>query len=121
MKRKNTAIDFGKRLAKLRKSKGLTQEQLGYKIGVSRRVVAYYEGETDYPPAHLIVPLSKALNVSADELLGIKKIKNALSAKYAAMWRRLKVLETFSEKEKKAVMQYVDVIAEKNDAQQKTL
>ena len=75
MKREPTTINFGKKLANLRKSKGLTQQQLGDKIGVSKRVIAYYEGETKYPPAHLIVPLSKALSITADELLGIKKTR----------------------------------------------
>ncbi len=112
--------NFGKRIAKLRKAGGLTQEQLGKLVGVSRRVIAYYEAETKYPPAHLIVPLSKALNVSTDEVLGIKETKISLDPKLAALWRRLKVLETFSEKDKKAVVQFVEVIAEKNKAQQNT-
>jgi len=119
MKKENTTINFGKRLAKLRKAKGLTQQQLGDKIGASRRVVAYYEGETDYPPAHLIAPLSKALGLSADELLGITKTKDTLDDQLSAVWRRLKVLEGFSEKDRKAVIHYVEVIAQKNKAEQK--
>ncbi len=118
MKNKPTINDFGKRLAKLRKANGLTQQQLGDQIGVSRRVIAYYEAETDYPPAHIIVPLAQALNVSTDELLGAKDNKAPLDPKLAALWRRLKVLETFSDKDRKAVLQYVDVIAEKNKAKQ---
>jgi len=89
-------------------------------IGVSRRVVAYYEGETSYPPAHLIAPLSKALNLSTDDLLGVKKPKEMLDPGFAALWRRLKVLERFSEKDRKAVLQYVDVIEKKNRAEQNT-
>lgn len=119
MKNEPVIKDFGKRLAKFRKASGLTQERLGELVGVSKRVIAYYEGETKYPPAHLIAPLSTALNVSADELLGIKKSKIALDPKLAALWRRLKVLETFSEKDKKAVVQFVEVIADRNKAQQK--
>lgn len=117
MKNKPIISDFGKRLAKLRKANGLTQQQLGDQVGVSRRVIAYYEAETDYP-AHIIVPLAQALNVSTDELLGVKDNKASLDPKLAALWRRLKVLETFSDKDRKAVLQYVDVIAEKNKAQQ---
>jgi transcriptional regulator with XRE-family HTH domain len=119
MKNEPTINNFGKRLAKLRKAAGLTQQQLGVSTGVSKRVIAYYEGETKYPPAHLIVPLSKALNVSADELLGVTKAKNGLDPRLAALWRRLKVLESFTEKDRKAVLQYVEVIADRNKAQQK--
>jgi len=48
MKKEPTTINFRKRLANLRKSKGLTQQQLGDKIDVSKRVIVYYEGETKY-------------------------------------------------------------------------
>ena len=118
MKNEPTITDFGKRLAKLRKANGLTQQTLGDKVGVSRRVIAYYESETEYPPAHIILPLSHALNVSTDELLGAKNNKTTLDPKLAALWRRLKILETFSDKDKKAVVQFVEVIAERNKAQQ---
>ena len=117
MKKEPVIKDFGKRLAKFRKASGLTQQQLGDKVGVSKRVIAYYEGETKYPPTHLIAPLSQALNVSADELLDIKKTQIALDPKLAALWRRIKVIETFSEKDKKAVVQFVEVIADRNKAQ----
>lgn len=118
MKNKPAINDFGKRLAKLRKANGLTQQQLADQLGVSRRVIAYYEAETDYPPAHIIVPLAQALNVSTDKLLDAKDNKAPLDPKLAALWRRLKVLETFSDKDRKAVLQYVDLIAEKNKAKQ---
>jgi transcriptional regulator with XRE-family HTH domain len=118
MKKEPTTINFGKRLAELRRASGLTQQQLGESIGVSKRVIAYYEGETKYPPAHLIVPLCEALNISTEELLGVQRVKNTLDPHLAALWRRLKVLETFSEKDRKAVLRFVEVIAERNKAQQ---
>ncbi len=120
MKKETTVIDFGKKLIKFRKAKGLTQQRLADMIGVSRRVIAYYEGETKYPPVHFIVPLAKALNITTDELLGVKKTKEMLDNRFAALWRRLKILETFCEKDKRAVLQVVNVIVEKNKAQQKS-
>jgi transcriptional regulator with XRE-family HTH domain len=118
-KSESTILDFGKRLANMRKASGFTQQQLGEKVGVSKRVIAYYEGETDYPPTHLIATLAKALSVSTDELLGLKQTKETLSPNLASLWRRLKVIENFSEKEKKSVLQYVEIIAEKHKPQQK--
>lgn len=120
MKKETTIMDFGKRLAGFRKASGLTQQQLGEKVGVSKRVIAYYEGETSYPPAHLVSPLAKALNVSTDELLGLKEAKETRSPDFAALWRRLKVIENFSDKERRSVLQYVEIIAEKHKPQQKT-
>ena len=54
---------FGKRLAKLRKAAGYTQQQLADEIGATRRMIAYYESESQHPPANMLVDLAKALNV----------------------------------------------------------
>ncbi|MFH1618220.1 MAG: helix-turn-helix transcriptional regulator [Candidatus Margulisiibacteriota bacterium] len=120
MKKDTTITDFGKRIADLRKMRGLTQHQLGKAIGVSKRVIAYYEGETKYPPAHLIVPLAQALNVSTDELLGVKDVTPIVAPQCAALWRKLKILEDFPEKDRKAVLHYVDALAAKNKAERKS-
>jgi transcriptional regulator with XRE-family HTH domain len=65
---------FGERLSELRRRVGLSQRGLAAELGISQRMVAYYEGQSDYQPAHLLAPLSELLGVSADELLGIKPI-----------------------------------------------
>lgn len=115
MKRPSTVKKFGKKLADLRRAAGLTQKQLGEKIGVSNRVIYYYESETDYPPAHLIAPLAKALNVSTDELLGVKNIKQQLDPQYVALWRRLKKIEILPKKDQKALLHYLDALVKKNE------
>jgi transcriptional regulator with XRE-family HTH domain len=114
MKRESTVRDFGKRVADLRRAAGLTQKQLGEKVSVSARVIAYYEGETNYPPAHLIKPLAKALNVSTDELLGVKAIKQQRDPQHAALWRRLKKIETLPKQDQKALLHYLDALVKKN-------
>ena len=112
MKRKTTIDGFGKRLASYRRAKGLTQHALGEKVGVSNRVVAYYEGETDYPPAHLIVPLASALGISTDELLGMSESKEDFGPANAALWRKLKLVESLSKRDQKAILHYIDMIAQ---------
>lgn len=114
MKRESTIKEFGKRLSDLRRAAGLTQGQLGEKVEVSYRVIAYYEGETSYPPAHLIEPLAKALKVSTDELLGVKDIKLQRDPQHAALWRRLKKIETLPKKDQKALLHYLDALVKKN-------
>ena len=120
MKNKSKRSEFGKRLATLRKAKGLTQSQLGDLVGVSYRVVAYYEKETQYPPSRFIVPLAKALGVSTDELLGMKETKNDLDPTKAALWRRLKVVETLPQVDQKAILHYIKTIAKNREVDQKT-
>ena len=71
MPKKNSpyVVGFGARLIALRKAADLTQEQLATKINASRRVIAYYEGETEHPPTTILPRLAQVLGVSADELL----------------------------------------------------
>jgi transcriptional regulator with XRE-family HTH domain len=119
MKKKPDTSDFGKRLARFRKAKGLTQAHLGDLVGVSNRVIAYYEKEPQYPPSRLIVPLAKALGVSSDELLGMKEAKPDLDPARAALWRKLKVVEVLPQIDQKAILHYIKTIAENREADQK--
>ena len=107
MKNKESVYEFGKRIVALRKVRGLTQTDLGKKIGISKRMVAYYEGQTQRPPAHLLIPLAKALKVEVEELLGAKK-SSILETDHAALWRRLKKAEALSKSDQKALLQVLD-------------
>ena len=62
---------FGQRVAQNRKAKGLTQEDLGERIGVLQRIMLHYENKAEYPPAQKTIDLAQALGMSVDELLGI--------------------------------------------------
>jgi transcriptional regulator with XRE-family HTH domain len=61
---------FGQRFARLRKEKGLTQESLAKTLGVSSQAVSKWETDASMPDIALLSPLSDALGVSIDELLG---------------------------------------------------
>ena len=71
-KTNQSLADFGQRLATARKAAGYTQKQLADEIGVTRRVIAYYETESQHPPANLLADLAEALSITTDQLLGLK-------------------------------------------------
>ena len=61
------------RIAVIRKAMGLTQEQLGELVGVSRQAVSKWESGQTVPDALTVAKLCQALHVSADYvLLGIE-------------------------------------------------
>ena len=65
--------EFANRLKRIRKNLGLTQKQLGALIRVSPEVFSLYErGERRDIPIHMIIRLAKALDMSSDQLLGLK-------------------------------------------------
>jgi transcriptional regulator with XRE-family HTH domain len=98
MKRKPKFIEgkFGKTLGALRKARGLTQKELGVKIGVSQRMINYYECEAHHPPVALLPDLARALNVSLEQLFGIKAIKDPTLIEDKRLMRRLKMLKELS-------------------------
>ncbi len=61
---------FGQRFSRLRKQRGLTQEELGEKVGLSGQAVSKWENDASMPDVSLLVDLSDILGVSLDELLG---------------------------------------------------
>ena len=65
-------VTFSQRLVQIRKSKGLTQVELGKRIGVSQRIIHHYEHKAEYPPTQKLIELAQALDMSIDDLLGIK-------------------------------------------------
>lgn len=71
---------FGDRVRKLREQYGMTQAELGKIIGVSDRVLGYYEANERFPrKPEVISKLAETFNVSTDYLIGTdgKLIQNA--------------------------------------------
>lgn len=62
-------IKIGKLIAKQRKEKGLTQQELGDKVGVGYRAVSKWETGQTMPDISIINELSKNLGITTDELL----------------------------------------------------
>lgn len=109
---------FGVRLARLRKAAGYSQRELAAELGISHRVVAYYEGETQYPPAHLLPLLAKVLSVSTDELLGLASSR-ARRVPDSRLWRRFKQVEALPEREKRQVALFIDALLEREKLRQR--
>lgn len=62
-------MKLGTKLTALRRAKGLTQEQLAEKLGVSAPAVSKWETDTSYPDITLLCPLARALDTNVDTLL----------------------------------------------------
>ena len=70
---------LGKRIAALRKEKGLKQDELAEKLGVSPQAVSKWENDLTCPDISLLPALSKILGISIDELLTGKKEETAFT------------------------------------------
>ena len=64
---------FGSALRKLRKEKGLTQEQLGFEADIQRIYVSKLELGQQQPSLTTIFKLANGLSCSASELIRLKE------------------------------------------------
>lgn len=110
MKARTTDATFGKRLAALRRARGLTQAALGETVGVSQRVIAYYEGERGQPPGALLADLSRVLKVSADELLGLRPAQEKQAPKTVRLLKRLLKIADLPPADQRTVLTLLDAL-----------
>jgi transcriptional regulator with XRE-family HTH domain len=108
MPRKNNDETFGQRLARLRKMRGFSQTELGERIGVSQRVMTYYECQSERPPAYLLPKLAEALGLTVDELLGVRPVKDTPAPRNTRLWRKLRDIEKLPPGDRKAVLKVLD-------------
>lgn len=73
-------MNISDRIQALRKSRGITQEQLADAVGVSRQAVSKWEAEQASPDLERIVAMAEYFDVTTDYLLrGIEPVKEKKS------------------------------------------
>ena len=72
-------MSIGKNIAKYRKAKGLTQEELGAIIGVTNQAVSKWESEVSMPDVMLLPEIATALSITLYDLYGIAKETEKIS------------------------------------------
>lgn len=67
---------FGERLHNLREEYNVTQKQLGKFLGISARMVSFYESGTHFPrDEDLLINMAEYFHVSLDYLLGHSELR----------------------------------------------
>ena len=99
---------IAQQLKSLRKKQGLTQIQLAEKVGLTQNAVASYETGRVHIVDVTLVDLAKALNVSTDELLGVKITKNPIKSLSLRLIKRMYAIEAMPEISKKHILKTLD-------------
>lgn len=113
-------VSFGERLASLRKAAGFTQVELAAELGISQRMVAYYESPAATPPANLLPHIATALGVTIDELFGRStKRKLVKQEGDSRLRRRLLAIDKLDAADKRQVLQLIDAFIERGQLKRK--
>ena len=112
---------FNENLSALRKAAGFTQVELAAELGISQRMVAYYESPGATPPAHLLPAIAQALGISIDALYGHQQPKRKLAKQEgdSRLRRRLLAIEKLGTAEKRQVLQLIDAYIERGQLRSK--
>ena len=66
-------MQLGKTIRKYRKEKGMTQEEMAHRLGVTTPAVNKWENENSYPDITLLAPIARLLGISLDTLLSFQE------------------------------------------------
>jgi transcriptional regulator with XRE-family HTH domain len=100
---------IGKRIAKLRKRKGLTQKELGSKIGITQTLVSDYETGRSHLSDFMLIRFALSLNTTPNDILGFK-IENKVNHNTHSLKliKRINRIEKLPISKQKALLQIID-------------
>ena len=98
---------IGNRLARLRKERSLSQQELATILKVSQSNVSDYERGHLRLHADVIVTLARVLNVSTDELLGVESSPRRSIVRDRRLLQRLALIERLSKRDKDALLRTI--------------
>ncbi len=67
-------MNIGNRIKALRTKNNMTQKELSTKLGLTPKMISFYETSQRMPPIDIIVKLVAIFDVSSDYLLGLTNI-----------------------------------------------
>ena len=100
---------LGARVAKLRKEQHLTQVQMAKMLSISQQHMASYENGRRKIPASILPTLTKILNVSVNELLGMED-KQMKRGPVSALNRQVEQIRRLPRTKQKFVMEMLDTV-----------
>ena len=104
--------ELGMSIAAFRRERGFTQQTLADVTGLTKRMISYYERESETIPSNHMKKIASALKVSIDDLINRKPTNSVLTLNRSFL-RKLEVAKTLPEKEQKIISDMIDSLARK--------
>lgn len=103
----NLSQSIGENISRIRKSRGLTQIELGKLIGINQYQISDYEIGRLHLSDEMIIRFAKALKTSADEMLGLND--SQIEKQSLKLTRRLMKIKKLSEADQKSLLKTIDM------------
>ena len=106
-------VEIGENLKAVRKRRGLTQKELGERVGLTREAVASYEAGRSHLTVTTLMDMAVVLRVSVNAILGLER--KAAETPVTRRWaKRLAVIESLPESVKKHILRTLDDVIKAN-------
>ena len=102
-------LTFGKHLAQLRKEKGYTQVELAKKMDIVQVLISDYELDKLRPYHKMIIRFAEALEISTDELLGVKPFKSSGHKVSRKIMKMMDKVEKLPPAQQKSLLQTIEM------------
>lgn len=99
---------LGKRIARLRKERGITQTELADKIGIIQSVVSAYERDKLRMYADTAIRFARVLRVTPNVLFGYDDREDNGAEPSLKIARRMRKIEELPPKRQRAVLRTID-------------
>lgn len=100
---------IAQRLARLRRERGITQQEMAERLGISQPIVSDYERGELRLHGELIVKLATILGVSTDEILGREQRKaNGAAVKNRRLLHRIQEIDRLPKRDQQALLRTID-------------
>jgi transcriptional regulator with XRE-family HTH domain len=112
-KRKLPPLDLGgespgQRLARIRKERGYSQVELAERIGLTQTLVSDYECGRLRLNADTLARFALTLEVSSDEIIGLRPVRSNGGPKSRKLQRRLASLEDLPKRDQELLLRTID-------------
>lgn len=98
----------------IRKKKGITQYELADKLGVTQRVISYYENARTNLSVDVIQKIAKALSVSQKKLFEYDSNPETEPEVSPALQKKLNLVAKMPYADQQYVVKTIEMIAQKN-------
>jgi transcriptional regulator with XRE-family HTH domain len=115
MSNKKELPELAKNIRVHRQHAGISQAELGAKIGYSQQIINAYENGQRVPPTATLELFADIFHTSIDVLIGKKKADyTKMQVAAHKIMKKLKVVEALPVKDQRKVIEYVELLARAN-------
>jgi transcriptional regulator with XRE-family HTH domain len=113
---KNEGSIIGERIAAARRRADISQRELAQRLGVTQQTIGTLERRTSKPTGATLVKIAEALNVSVNELLGVKEDERSNGMGRGRAHDTFKAVAQLPRRQQTKILDVVEALLAKQDA-----